>query len=423
MITNDTAILFPSKLSGNLTVPTSKSYMQRVLALALLNPGETLIKNPGTSADDLAAINIIKSLGAILKFEGDQLLVKGVSILEANRIHAGESGLSLRMFTSIAALSADRISITGEGSLLQRPMNVFKEIFKSLNVDYDSNDGKLPLTVKGPLVPCDIKMDGSLSSQFLTGFLISLSYAAKEKITIFVSQLKSKPYINLTLSLLQKFGYEVVNNNYEEFNVIPNNKEAKDIECTVEGDWSGAAFLLVAAAIGGSITVSGLSISSEQADKKIMEALKDSKALVTIDGDNIKVERAALSSFTFDATDCPDLFPPLVALAACCSGMSTITGVSRLKHKESDRATALIQEFATLGVTIEVEDDVMHVIGTTIIAGGKVYSHDDHRIAMATAIMSTRSTGSIEIIGASAVNKSYPNFYEDLKKVGAKIKT
>ena len=167
----------------------------------------------------------------------------------------------------------------------------------------------------------------------------------------------------------------------------------------------------------------GLSLKSEQADKKIMEALYHSKALVNVYENTISVEASELEAFDFDATDCPDLFPPLVALASCCKGVTTIKGVTRLKHKESDRATALTKEFGILGVKITVDDDLMTVEGTTIINGGKVSSHHDHRIAMATALMSAKASGEIEISDAMAVSKSYPHFYEDLKKIGAIIKT
>jgi 3-phosphoshikimate 1-carboxyvinyltransferase len=409
-------------VNGTLKAPTSKSYMQRVLALALLNPGETTILNPGKSADDVAALSIIENLGAKIRQEESSLIVNGVSVVNGEKIHAGESGLSLRMFTPIAALSTNNICITGEGSLLQRPMHVFEEIFSELKVDYTSKDLLLPLTVKGPMQPCNIEMDGSLSSQFLTGFLVAFCYAAKEQVEIKVKELKSKPYINLTLELLTKFGYNVSHNNFETFTINPRDKVAKNITCVVEGDWSGAAFLLVAGAIGGSVTVTGLDQSSEQADKKIMEALRDSKAKLIVNDEAITVEKSELVAFNFDATDCPDLFPPLVALAACCDGVSEIKGVSRLKHKESDRAVALKKEFATLGVSVKVNGDVMKVTGTNKISGGTVHSHHDHRIAMATAIMSTRATSSIEIMDASAVNKSYPHFYDDLIKIGSKIK-
>ena len=422
MINEASVILSPSVMNGTLKAPTSKSYMQRVLALALLNQGETMIVNPGESADDIAALSIIESLGATIRRKESLLIVNGVSHVTGKKIHAGESGLSLRMFTPIAALSNNKISVTGEGSLLTRPVNVFEKLFAQLGVQYTSNEEKLPLTVQGPLQPCNIEMDGSLSSQFLTGFLVAFCHAAKDQVNIRVNNLASKPYINLTLALLDKFGYDVAHENFETFTIKPVNRIAQKITCTIEGDWSGAAFLLVAGAIGGSVTVTGLNLESEQADKKIMEALRDSAAKIRVNEEGITVEQSELSAFNFDATDCPDLFPPLVSLAACCNGVSEIKGVSRLKHKESDRAIALMQEFATLGVMIEVVGDVMKVTGTNNISGGKVHSHNDHRIAMATAIMSSRATDAIEITSASAVNKSYPHFFEDLKKIGSQIK-
>lgn len=423
MTNNSSLVLFPASFNGVLKAPTSKSYMQRVLALALLHPGITKIVNPGKSADDLAAMSIIQNLGAIISWEDDVLVVKGVSAIASNKLHAGESGLSLRMFTPIAALAQEAITITGEGSLAQRPMGEFENTFAQLQVGFKSVDGKLPLLVEGPIVPTDIDMDGSLSSQFLTGFLIALSFAAKKQTTISVHNLKSKPYISLTLALLEQFGYDVKNENFERFIITPTPRTTQEITTIVEGDWSGAAFLLVAGAISGKVTVQGLSLKSEQADKKIMEALYDSKALVTVDENVISIEPSELQAFIFDATDCPDLFPPLVALAACCKGNTVIKGVSRLKHKESDRAAALTKEFGILGVKISINDDLMNVEGAGEINGGKVSSHHDHRIAMATALMSAKAGAEIEISDAMAVTKSYPHFYEDLKKLGAIIKT
>lgn len=422
MIDKSSVVLFPTSFNGVLQAPTSKSYMQRVLALAILHPGKTRIINPGKSADDLAAMSIIQNLGASLSWDADDLIIKGVSSIESNQLHAGESGLSLRMFTPIAALAQGAITITGEGSLAQRPMGEFEKTFEQLQVRFTSVDGKLPLLVEGPMIPTDIEMDGSLSSQFLTGFLIALSFAAKKQTIITVHNLKSKPYISLTLALLKEFGYDVKNENFEQFIITPNTRTTEEIVTTVEGDWSGAAFLLVAGAISGKVTVQGLSLKSEQADKKIMEALYHSKALVNVDKNTISIEPSELEAFNFDATDCPDLFPPLVALASCCKGTTTIKGVSRLKHKESDRATALTKEFGILGVKITIDDDVMKVEGTEKINGGKLSSHQDHRIAMATALMSARATAAIEISDAMAVTKSYPHFYEDLKKIGAFIK-
>lgn len=419
----------PSFIQGNITAPASKSAMQRACALALLHAGETLIANPGKSNDDLAAIEFISNLGAkVDKLESGDLRITsggfpvnaGIAIAELN---CGESGLGIRMFTPIAALQTGVMLITGAGSLLQRPMDFFDAVLPQLGVGVTSNGGKLPIRIQGPLQPKNITIDGSLSSQFLTGMLIAFGYAATEPVTITVTNLKSRPYIDLTLQMMQQFGYNVRHEGYEQFIISPKKILTSTQAYTVEGDWSGAAFLLVAGAIAGNITVKGLDVFSAQGDKAILQALMQAGAVMSIEEKQIAVGQAPGKlgkAFHFDATDCPDLFPPLVALAAYCEGRSVIEGVSRLAHKESNRALSLQEEFGKLGISIELQDDLMLVEGGNI-KGATVHSHADHRIAMAAAIAALGADGPVVIEEAEAVNKSYPGFYEDLKMLGAAV--
>ncbi|RYD78975.1 MAG: 3-phosphoshikimate 1-carboxyvinyltransferase, partial [Sphingobacteriales bacterium] len=391
----------PSKINGTITAPASKSAMQRACALALLNDGKTIIKNPGTSNDDKAALSIIKELGAVINIAEDESLhITGSQFIKekasAERtINCGESGLSIRMFTPIAALASQQINITGSGSLVNRPMNFFDEVFPQLSVSVQSNEGKLPLQIKGPLQPAAITIDGSLSSQFLTGLLFAFAKAASTEVIIKVENLKSKPYIDLSLQMLQHFGYKVSNNNYQAFHVKPINQSTGQlVNYTVEGDWSGASFLLVAGAIAGNISVKGLDVFSAQADKAILQALTASGAIMSISEQSVDVKSPlALKPFHFNATDCPDLFPPLVALAAYCDGTSVIEGVSRLAHKESDRALTLQEEFGKLGLKIKLQDDLMIIEGGGKLKATSVHSRHDHRIAMALAVAALNADG------------------------------
>ena len=416
----------PSAITGTLYAPASKSSMQRACALALLSDEETTIINPGKSNDDLAALNIIQKLGAAVKIKNEELRVKnGDAGPVADEINCGESGLSIRMFAPIAALSSKEITINGSGSLLNRPMHFFDEIFPKLGISIQSNNGYLPMKIKGPLRPADITIDGSLSSQFLTGLLMAYAKAVTKPVTITVQNLKSKPYIDLTLKMMKDFGYEVENNNYESFAIKPfNGLTNKQINYAVEGDWSGAAFLLVAGAIAGTITVKGLDVLSTQGDKAILQALMDCGANISIEEKQIMVSSAlgvGSKAFHFNATDCPDLFPPLVALASYCEGISVIEGVSRLSHKESNRAFTLQEEFKKMGVEIKLQDDLMMITGGKGLNGATVHSHHDHRIAMACAVAALKANGKTVIEEAEAVNKSYPVFYEDLKMLGANV--
>jgi len=437
------AVIHPSVLKGDILAPASKSSMQRACAAALLAKGKSVIHNPGHSNDDRAALDIITRLGATVEASNEQLLIHSLGIdPTVNKINCGESGLSIRMFTPIIALADKKITIEGEGSLLTRPMNFFDEILPQLGVEIESNKGKLPITIKGPLQPRTIEIDGSLSSQFLTGLLMAYGIfpnpfkggafvdSEGSGVLIRVHNLTSKPYIDLTLDVMKQFGLNVPENrNYEEFyfkSEIRNPKSEisnlkSQIDYTVEGDWSGGAFLLAAGAIAGPITIRGLDMISTQADKAIMNALSSANARFAVEAKGIKIRPGSMNGFEFDATDCPDLFPPLVALASYCNGETKIKGVNRLPYKESNRAVSLQQEFGKMGVTIEVNDDIMKIHGGSDVTGAKVRSHHDHRIAMACAVTALKAKQETTIEEADAVKKSYPDFYDDLKKLGADV--
>lgn len=424
------ATVYPNKISGVQVAPASKSSMQRACAAALLHHGTTSIFNPGHSNDDLAAIDVIQKLGATVQVHAGEILVESNGVKPIGpAMNCGESGLGIRMFTPIAALSDHTIKIEGKGSLVKRPMHFFDEIFPSLKIDIQSQSGFLPIQIKGPLQPTTITVDGSLSSQFLTGLLMAFAAAEANGAVIHVKELKSKPYIDLTLAVLNAFGWKVQHQSYERFEFLAHPPLAAHINYTVEGDWSGAAFLLVAGAIAGPIAVKGLQMDSTQADKAVMQALKQTGASIKIEEDSIFIgptkgmegQTLDLTAFEFDATDCPDLFPPLVALAAVCKGISTIHGVRRLAHKESDRGITLQTEFAKLGIQIELKDDTMLVHGGTGVHGAEVFSQHDHRIAMACGVAALVAEGPITITDAEAVNKSYTDFYAHLQNLGAKV--
>lgn len=418
--------VYPAKLKGAQIAPASKSSMQRACAAALLHVGETIIHNPGHSNDDLAALDVIQKLGAVVTMNTNSITVHSKGVMPVGpEMNCGESGLGIRMFTPIAALSAQSITIQGKGSLVKRPMHFFDEILPLLKVAIQSQAGYLPIQIQGPLKPNTITVDGSLSSQFLTGLLMAYAASGAQDVFINVKDLKSKPYIDLTLHVLNHFGWKVVHQNYERFQFQLHAPLPAHIEYTVEGDWSGAAFLLVAGATAGPIVVTGLQMDSTQADKQVMEALRKSNASIDIHPEGILIgpskDPLGLQSFEFDATDCPDLFPPLVALAASCQGISHLKGVSRLAHKESNRGLTLQTEFAKMGVKIDLEDDVMKVYGGAEIQSSTVFSQHDHRIAMACAVATLNSNGPVQIIDAEAINKSYTDFFEHLQHLGAQV--
>jgi 3-phosphoshikimate 1-carboxyvinyltransferase len=399
--------------------------MQRACAAALIRKGITEINHPGNSNDDLAALDVIQKLGAVTEKKGDMIRVQSQGVQPVSQeVNCGESGLGIRMFTPIAALSSRPLEITGSGSLVSRPMHFFDEIFPQLGIQIKSNGGKLPLQVQGPLKPASITVDGSLSSQFLTGLLMAFSAAGASGVEIRVKDLKSRPYIDLTLSVMRSFGMpvpEVKDYEWFIFNAGPKMPDKEILQYAVEGDWSGAAFLIVAGAISGDISISGLQQGSVQADKAILRALEEAGGRYAFEQDMLYVHASALKPFNFDATECPDLFPPLAALAAYANGRSVIKGASRLTHKESNRALTLQEEFGKLGIRIILSGDEMFIDGGTPLTGARTHSHHDHRIAMAMAVAALGAKGPVIIEEAEAINKSYPAFYSDLQLLGARV--
>ncbi len=409
-------IIMPSDLTGEVQAPPSKSMTQRAIAAALLSGGESIIINPSGCDDSLAAISIASALGASIIIDPGQLRIRGSGEMKENQLNCGESGLAIRMFSPIAALNDSEVVITGTGSLTKRPMSMIEDALKQLGVGCKSNGGFLPLRIRGPLKGGSCKIDGSLSSQLLTGLLMALPVAENDSVVI-VENLKSKPYIDMTLQVLERFGIRIDRTDYSRFS-IPGNQIYTPQKFEVEGDWSGGAFLLVAGAINGEITVKGLRPDSRQSDKAILNVLDSAGARTTIKENSVSVKKSELRPFFFDATESPDLFPPLAALAAYCKGISTIKGVSRLIHKESNRSAALVNEFRKMNIKIDTDGDNMIVTGGKV-SGAEVSSHGDHRIAMAAAVTALAATGKVIIKDSQCVAKSYPAFFDDLRHLGA----
>lgn len=397
--------------------------MQRACALALLHHGETVIHNPGISKDDEAAMKIITQLGAkIISRSPEKIIIHSSGVQPvSDHLHCRESGLSCRMFTGIAALSKSKLKITGEGSLCTRPMHWFDQVLPQLGVNFSSNNGLLPLEINGPLLPKNIVVDGSKSSQYLTGLLMAMAAHAKEEIVITVNNLNSKPYAELTVQMMQYFGYNITHENFEKFIIKPTDHFSQSIEITIESDWSSAAFHIVSAAISGKLLLSGLNANSAQADKYILKVLKQCGASIEWLGKDLLIEKKELKPFVADCVQCPDLFPALTVLAAACNGTSRIEGIHRLASKESSRYDTLKEEFSKTGLQISRDGDVMLVEGRGSISSAETYSHHDHRIAMAMAIAALLTKEGMQVKEASSVAKSYPEFFRDLQSVGLSV--
>lgn len=405
-------------IKGIVIPPSSKSYAQRAIALSLLAEGTTTLRNIEFCKDTLSALSCVKALGAQVEFIDDSTIrIKGGLSPLSNTLHVGESGLATRLFTPIAALSSVPIRIEGEGTLLHRPMQMMIEPLRTLGVQLKDGGGYLPFEVQGPIKGGKVRVDGSISSQFITGLLLALPLAEQDT-TLYVDSAVSTPYLDMTIDTARRFGVEILHNqgDYSEF-FIEGGQHYSPTDIAIEGDWSGASTLMVAGAIAGEVSIKNLSTLSRQADTVICQALERAGAGLIIEDDTITVTRRPLRAFNFDATHCPDLFPALVALAAAADGQSTIIGTERLRHKESDRAETLREEYEKLGIEVDLsEDNIMKVRGGNI-QPAVVHSHDDHRIAMSLAVSALRCGGEITIHNAECVEKSYPSFFEDLESL------
>jgi 3-phosphoshikimate 1-carboxyvinyltransferase len=444
---------------GRIDAPASKSSMQRATACALLAGGEgageggegteSVLRSPSRSADCLAALGVARALGAEVEDRGDSFAIRGIGAglaadigrrghgggASAGRlsVSCGESGLCLRMFSPVAALFGSEIELGAEGTLRKRPVSMIEAPLRELGAECSTAAGLPPVRLRGPLRGGRARVDGSESSQFLTGLLVALPIAAEDSV-VEVEGLASRGYVDLTMDTMRAFGVEAERDSaYSRFS-IRGRQRYRAADFQVEGDWSGAAFLLVAGAIAGrgdlayeGVVVDKLDSRSSQPDRAVIDALAAAGAAVERRAgsggrEGIAVRRGALGAFEFDASDCPDLFPPLVALAAACEGESLLRGALRLRAKESDRAAALSEEFGKLGARVTVEGDLMRVAGAGAaaggrLAGGRIDSRGDHRIAMAAAVASLLCSSPVEIEGAECVAKSWPVFFEDLAKI------
>ena len=411
-------IIFPTnQVKASFSIPASKSHSQRVLACSLINKEKTIIFGLGNSDDEQGLFQLISEMGAKIERIDGKIIIEGVELNNQTELNLnfGESGLAARMMTPILANANGLINLNGQGSLLNRPMNQFDEVFKRLGVDFASHSGRLPYRIHGPLKPQNIQIDGALSSQYITGLI--LGYVASPLLRTEIIEVlnpTSIPYIELTLEVLRNFGVELeFKDNKIQF---AGPYKFKETEISIEGDWSSASFFMVAGAILGDITIRGLNLNSKQADRKVLEALKDFGADLLLEN-GVRIIKNQSKVFDFDATHCPDLFPPLAVLASFANGESRIKGVSRLIYKESNRAVTIQSELTKMGAKISIVGDEMLIQGIENVNSAEINPHGDHRIAMSCAIMALKADKPTTIQDSEVVNKSFPDFYNFLEKL------
>ncbi len=413
-------IIYPGKYTGNILIPSSKSDGQRAILSACLAHGISKIKNIGVSADELSMLDNIRSLGAEVSENEDDFSIKGTTnIPNFLSINVGESGLGARLISSFLMTQKGKFEINGVGTLTARPMTFFKENFEEKIPQIKDYNGFLPLLIEGPYLGGKLTVNGAHSSQYISGLLMALPLVENDS-ELFVEDLNSKPYVQMTIDTLSKFGVEISHDNLRHFK-IKGNQKYLPTNYTIESDWSSASYWLVASALGKQISVEGLNSNSLQADRAILKAFEAANCTVEYREKRMSIRGEERKPFSFDATDCPDLFPTLAVFAALTNGVSTIYGLSRLVNKESNRALTVKTEFEKLGISIYLDEaiDAMIIEGKDKIHGGRVSSNYDHRIAMSVAILGLFAENSIQIDYPEAVKKSYPSFWEDLRKLKA----
>lgn len=417
-------IIKPKRLSGSVTIPPSKSLGHRVIISAALSNGMSKVSNVQFSKDIIATINIMKKLGAKIEINDNELIIDGSDIFSHTRellqFQCNESGSTLRFLIPIALVKEGEYAFHGKGKLISRPLTSYYEIFEDKEIQYHTEEGGLPLKISGSLKSGTYRLRGDISSQFITGLLFALPLLKGNSEIIVTTKLESKGYIDLTLQVLKNFGIEIENEGYEVFKINGNqNFQPKNFR--IEGDYSQGAFYLVAGAIGSDVNCEDLRKDSLQGDKVIIDILKKMGCKFEETDEFIKALPSRLKGIDIDVSECPDLVPILGVVASLAEGTTRVLNGKRVRLKESDRLFATASELNKIGGNITELEDGLVIEGINSFKSGEVDSHNDHRMVMALAMAATRAKGNIIINDPMAIEKSYPNFFEDYRKLGGDI--
>lgn len=410
----------PKYLSGDVNINPSKSYSHRYIIAASLAKGKSHIRNVLDSDDLIATKEGLSALGAT--FDGSSVTGSYPKVVR-NHILCKESGSTLRFLIPLALLSEKEMTFNGEGRLPKRPLDIYEEIFREKNIFYQKlTSDNLPMVIKGPLHSGNYKIKGNISSQFVSGLLFALPLIKGDSKITLIPPIESNDYILMTIEVLSKFGVKVTYENHEIS--ICGHQSYHPTDVTIEGDYSQAAFWMVAGIIGNPIKIFGLNQKSIQGDRKIVDVILKMGGSIKYHETNeaYQVEPSKTKGMHIDLSQIPDLGPILMILAALSEGVTTFTHVERLKIKESNRLEAMIHVLDKFGVKTILNEDSLEVFGQTSLKGNQVFSsYQDHRIVMAIAIGSIRAKGSISIVDFDSINKSYPNFFEIYEKLGGNV--
>lgn len=409
----------PTKLTGKVKVPPSKSLAHRAIICAALAQGKSRIDNIQYSKDIEATIGAMEALGTTIEKHNNHIIVDGTTTYTKQNsfIDCEESGSTLRFVVPISIVNKNRVHFVGQGNLGKRPLTTFYEVFEQQNIKYTYKKDILDLVVEGALQPGDFHIPGNISSQFISGLLFSLPLLDGNSMITITSPLESKGYIDLTLQMLTLYGITIKHHNYQTFEIVGNQKYQPQ-EYRVEADFSQAAFYLVAGAIGNDVTLLDLNLKSLQGDKETLQILERMGATVEAKDNGVKVIANTLRGITIDASQCPDVIPVVSVACSVAKGESKIINAKRLRIKECDRIEATTSQLMVLGANIKETKSTMNISGVSSLHGGKCKSYDDHRIAMMLAIAATIADGEVVIDNKECVQKSYPSFWDDYQKLG-----
>lgn len=401
--------IYPSKLIGTVSAPSSKSYSHRMIIAAALADGVSEISNVTDSNDITVTAQAMEALGANVLSDNGTYTVKGIKTPAAKAdIDCGESGSTLRFIIPVAAALGTTTTLNGHAKLPQRPIAPYTREFPSKGVTFEPQSG-LPITITGKLGAGEYNLEGDVSSQFITGLMLALPLCAEDSVIKLTSPLQSKPYADMTIAALKSFGINIFETKMDglPLYLIKGNQKYKPCRIAVEGDYSQAAFFFAANALGSEIKITNLNPDTAQGDKAIVDIIESC-------GSEMK-------PFTADVADIPDLVPILAVLGSFTKGQSKIVNAARLKLKESDRLVCVANALNAIGGRVTAGDDFLTMEHIDKFTGGEVDSCKDHRIVMAAAIAATASERPVIIHGAENVNKSYPRFFDDYKSLGGQF--
>lgn len=388
-----------SQLKGSVTAPPSKSAAHRALICSFLAGGGT-VKPIVDSRDMEATVGMIQSLK-----NHDTLL------------DCIESGSTMRFMIPVAAALGRNVTFIGRGSLLSRTVGEYLDLLPVHGVKIES-DGRLPLTISGQLENGSFDVRGDVSSQYVTGLLLALSALDGDSAVIMKTPLQSKPYVDMTVKVMADYGVNVRETDFGY--LIKGGQKFRVMDYTIEGDWSQAAFFLVAGALNGDVTVKGLDLDSAQGDKRIVDILERFGADVRVENGSVSCRKSELTAADVNASDIPDLVPVLAVLAANAKGRTVISGAERLRYKESNRIESVVTNLKAMGADVTETADGMIINGGRGLKGTALKGFNDHRIVMAFSVGALAAEGETVIDEAESINKSYPGFFDDYKMLGGR---